>query len=130
MKMPVAVIKNWVDIISDDCMHFSESAKEYAVLVASNMDFYMLPNEEGFIAYSILKDLDCKKKLYVLILYCKPEYRGRYLATMFNIIENIAKQEGVSEIMIGKSISGYKENKFNRMLEHFGFHSSGYSKEL
>ena len=67
---------------------------------------------------------------FVVLLYCKPEYRGRYLRYMFRRIEEIAKQEGAVKIFIGDSDSGYKEEKFNRVLSYFGYRVSGHVKEV
>lgn len=131
MKQPVETIRKWVQEISNDYMHYSDSDKEYVINIAQYMDWESLPNDEGCIGYIISKDFDCKKKLSVVLLYCKPEYRCiKNLIYMFRRFEEIAKQECCECILFGNSISGYKEKKFNNIVEHFGYKSSGYIKEI
>lgn len=130
MKLSEEKIRGWVQTISDDYMHYDAEGIERAVAVGKLLDYYLLPEDAGGIGYHIYEDFDCKKRLGVIIFYCKPEYRGKYLIDMFRHIEDIAKQEGVSKITIGSSISGYKEEKFNRMLSYFGFKNNGFIKEI
>lgn len=111
-------------------MHYSLEDLEYVVTYAKYFDVDLLPEDAGLIAYTVYKDFDCKKKMTVLLLYCRPEYRGRYLRYMFRRIEEIAKQEGAVKILLGDSDSGYKEDKFNKVLEYFGYKSSGHYKEI
>ena len=111
-------------------MHYSVEDFEYVVQMGSFLDVDVLPDEAGIIGYVIVKDFDCKKKLNVVLLYCKPEYRGKYLRYMMRRIDEIAKQEGVVKIYIGDSDSGYKEEKFNKMLSWFGYRSGGHVKEV
>lgn len=130
MKLSEAEVRKWVDIISDDITDISEEDKAYVTRYGQYLDIDVLPNDAGIIAYSIIKDFDCKKKMSVVILYCRPEYRGRYLSYMFRRIEEIAKQERAIKVVIGDSVSGYKEKKFNNMLGYFGYGRCGYSKEI
>lgn len=130
MKLSEAEIKKWAQIISDDYMHYSKEEEDYIVSLAKVSEAEILPDDSGVIGYLCMKDFNCKKKLSVLLLYCRPEKRGLYLRYMMRRIEEIAKQEGASTISIGSSISGYKEEKFNRMLEYFGYKHDGYKKEI
>lgn len=116
--------------ISDDYMHYSPEDFEYVVKMGCYLDAEVLPENAGVFAYTIVKDFDCKKKMSVVLLYCKPEYRGRYLRYMFRRIDEIAKQEGAVKIFIGDSDSKYKEEKFNRILAYFGYKISGHVKEV
>ena len=130
MKQSAAVIRKWVQTISDDYMHYTAEQYERVCAMASVFDFEFLPNDEGVIGWITVQDFDSKKKMSVLLLYCKPEYRGRSFIPMLRRLEEIAKQEGVDEIIIGSSISGYKGDKFNKVLSRFGYHLSGYKKGL
>lgn len=130
MKVSEETIRKWVRLISDDLMHFDDEQYAYIVQLGMVLEFEVLPNDSGVIGYIVMKDFDCKKKMSVVLLYCRPEKRGRYLRYMFRRIEEIAKQEGASKIAIGSSISGYKEEKFNRMLSRFGYRSNGFIKEI
>lgn len=130
MKLSEAELRKWAQAYNDDLMHFNEEDFEHVLSLGRICEVEVLPNDAGIIGYVIIKDFDCKKKLSVVILYCKPEYRGRYLRYMFRRIEEIAKQEGVNRISIGSSISGYKQEKFNRMLGYFGYTCDGYGKEV
>lgn len=130
MKMPVAVIKNWVDIISDDYMHWTDEQKEYILSLAQFFDFEIWKENLGCIGWKTVRDFDCKKKCNVLLLYCKPEYRGREFIPMVRRLEQIAKAEGAERIIIGESDSGYKENKFSAVLSRLGYKNSGFKKDL
>lgn len=130
MKASAEEIRKWAQQISDDYMHFNEEDMQYVCDICKIADFEVLPDEAGVIGYLIHKDFDCKKKMSVVLLYCKPEYRGKYLRYMMRRVEEIAKQEGVKKISIGSSISGYKEERFNRMLKYFGYEHDGYRKEI
>lgn len=130
MKLSAAEIRKWVQQISDDYMHYTPEEIDWVISTGQFIDVEMLPEGAGGIGYLIHKDFDCKKKLSVVILYCKPGYRGKYLRYMMRRIEEIAKQEGINRIAIGSSISGYKPEKFGRMLEYFGYRTNGYIKEI
>lgn len=127
MKTSVATIRKWVDDISDDYMHFTEEQKEHVIERYRYCDFEALPDDAGCIGWIEGEDFDCKKRICVLILYCRPEKRGRqYLRYMLNRLEEIAREAGATEILIGHSVSGYKEDKFNRMLGYYGFSTREY----
>lgn len=130
MKMSAEEIRKWVQIISDDYMHYTPEEIDWVVKIGQFIEGEILPDDAGVIGYIIIKDFDCKKKLSVVLLYCRPEYRGKYLRYMMRRIEEIAKQEEAVKISIGSSISGYKEEKFSRMLEYFGYKNNGYIKEI
>ena len=61
MKMSAAEVRKWVQVYSDDLMHFSEEELEYVVSVGKLLDVETLPDEAGIIGYVIVKDFDCKK---------------------------------------------------------------------
>lgn len=130
MKMSVAGIRKWVQRISDDYMHYDAEEMERVIWMAQYLESEELPDDSGVIGYLVYKDFDCKKKLSVVLFYCRPEYRGRYLSYMFRRLEEIARQEGAVKIFIGDSFSGYKEEKFNHALERYGYRSSGHVKEV
>lgn len=130
MKQSVEEIRKWVQIISDDYMHYTPEQYERVCAMANTFDFEIMPNETGVIGWLVVEDFDCKKKMSVLLLYCKPEYRGRSFIPMLHHLEEIAKQEGVDEIIIGSSISGYKGDKFNSALSKFGYSAATYIKRI
>ena len=130
MKASAVEIRKWVQLISNDYMHYSPEQFEHACAMASVFDFEVMPGDTGVIGWLTAQDFDCKKKLSVLLLYCRPEYRGRSFIPMLRRLEEIAKQEGAEEIIIGSSISGYKGDKFNKVLSRFGYYLSGYKKGL
>ena len=130
MKPSVATLKKWTKVINEDYMHLSGDELKYVMGTASRCDYEELPEDSGVIAWVTGKDFDCKKRMYVVLLYCRPERRGRYLIHMMKRLEAIAAESGVTELIIGQSISGYKEKSFNRMLGHFGYTACGYSKRI
>ena len=130
MKMSEAEVRKWVQQISDEYMHYTPEEVEWVVQMGQFIDGEVLPNDAGVIGYIVMKDFDCKKKLSVVLLYCRPEYRGRYLRYMFRRIEEIAKQEGAVKIAVGASITGHKPERFSHMLEYFGYRNNGFIKEL
>lgn len=130
MKPSAETIKKWVNVYCDDCMPLTQEQRAHVMYLLLYSEYEELPDDAGVFAWSIMKDFDCKKKMFVLALYCRPEKRGLYLRYMLGRLEEIAKQEKVAEVSIGQSISGYKAEKFNRILEHFGFAPSAYSKRF
>lgn len=130
MKRSAEEIKKWVRLISDDYMHFSPEQEEYVCSCASRFDFDIMPDGSGVVGYIIAKDFDCKTKMNVLLFYCRPESRGRSFIPMLRHCETVAKEHEVEEIIIGCSISGYKEEKFNRILERFGYSNCAYGKRI
>lgn len=130
MKPSAEKIKKWVSICSDDYAHLDEDEREHVMNMCAFCDYEELPEDAGVFAWIISRDFDCKKKMLVLILYCRPEKRGRYLRYMLRRLEEIAKQEGATQIAIGRSVSGYKEERFNSMLQRFGFAPCAYSKGI
>lgn len=131
MKLSEAEVRKWVQVISDDYMHYSPEDLEYVVRYGQYLEGEVLPDDAGVIGYVVMKDFDCKKKMNVVLLYCRPEKRGLYLLHMMRRIEEIAKQENVVDIIIGASDSGYKEEMFNKVLKHFGYNkSAAYMKRI
>lgn len=130
MKPSAEKIKKWVDAYCSDCVTLTDPQIEYVSSLCDVCDYEELPDDAGVMMWHIAKDFDCKKRMSVLILYCRPEKRGHYLRYMLRRLEEIAAQEGAVELAIGRSISGYKEDKFNRMLQHFGYAPCVYSKRF
>lgn len=130
MKQSAAVIRKWVRLISDDYMHFTPEQEDYVCQLGSVCDFDIMPDGSGVVGYIIAKDFDCKTKMNVLLFYCRPESRGRSFIPMLRHCEAVAKEHGVEKIIIGCSTSGYKEEKFNRILERFGYSNCAYSKRI
>lgn len=130
MKPRAATIRKWVKIYSEEMGGLSEEQVSYIYSISGICDYEELPEGSGFILYMIAKDFDCKKRMSVLVLYCRPEKRGLYLRYIFRRLEEIARAEGVVEVAIGHSISGYKEDKFERMLTRMGYEPSIYSKRV
>lgn len=130
MKASAAEIRKWVQLISNDYMHYSPEQYEYVCDRAKYFEFEVMPGDTGVIGWITSKDFDCKKKLSVLLLYCRPEYRGRSFIPMLKRLEEIAKQEGAEEIIIGSSISGYKEDKYNKILGALGYAPISHAKRI
>lgn len=130
MTRKEGIIDKWLPIISDDYMHFNKAqmkhAKSFAMLC--KVKEY---GEKGVIMWSTIKDIDSIKRTEVLLFYIKPEYRGTNIfLTMIKNIETIAIKEGAKDIIIGASISGYKEGKFNRIFSKFGYAQAGFIKRV
>lgn len=130
MKQSAAVIRKWVRLISDDLMHFTPEQEEHVCKLASVFDFEIMPDDSGLVGYYIAKDFDCKIKMNVLLLYCRPESRGRSFVKMLRLLEDAAHKAGVTEIIVGGSVTGYKVDKLNNALERLGYRPSGYSKRI
>lgn len=130
MKMSAEAIRNWVDVISDDYMHWTDEQKDYVCRMCANINWEIWKENIGCIGWLTLLDLDCKIKCNVLLLYCKPEYRGAEFLSMVKRLEEIAKSEGAEKIIIGESMSGYKQEKFNSLFARLGYHNTGFTKDL
>ena len=130
MKASEAVIRKWARAYNDELHVYKPENYKHVHDLCSLLDYEELPGGDGIIGWLIAEDFDCKKRMNVVILYCKPDKRGLYLRYMFRRIEEIAKQEGCIDIIIGRSVSGYKEEKYTKMLEYFGYTPNGYSKRI
>lgn len=130
MKASEAIIRKWAKIYNDDLHVYEPKNYEHVRKFCSLLDYEELPEDSGIIGWIIAEDFDCKKRMNVVILYCRPEKRGRYLRYMFRRIEEIAKQEGCVDIIIGRSVSGYKEEKYIKALSYFGYTPNGYNKRI
>lgn len=124
------IIDKWLDRISDDYMHFDKGGKNNARLYANACQIVEY-EDKGVLMYAIFRDIDYKLKLNVVLFYIKPEYRGTNLfLTMIKNIETIAIKEHAKEIIIGASVSGFKEDSFYKALSRFGYKSAGFIKKV
>lgn len=131
MKLDKETLLKLIKIISDDYMHWPEEEIPFVLNFCSACDFYIYPDDKGCIGWLTIKDIDCKLKTIVLVFYVKPEYRGtKIFFDMLERIEQIAKDENATEIQIGPSISGYKEEKFNEIFARYGYETNGYKKRI
>lgn len=130
MKASEGIIRKWAKIYNDDLHVYEPKNYEHVKKFCSLLDYEELPEDSGIIGWLIAEDFDCKKRMNVVILYCRPEKRGRYLRYMFRRVEDIAKQEGCVDIIIGRSVSGYKEEKYIKALSYFGYAPNGYNKRI
>lgn len=124
------IIDKWLPIISDDYMHFTPEQFAYAKLFSmqcSVKDF----DDRGVMMWATVKDIDSVMRTQVLLFYIRPEYRGSNLfLTMIKNLETISMKEGSKEIIIGGSIAGYKEEKFNKIFTKFGYTQAGFIKKV
>lgn len=130
MEEKKRIIDKWLPILNADYLHFDESglenARKYAM--ACNIQEY---GDKGVMMWATLRDIDNIVKTNVLLFYVKPEYRGsRLFLTMVKKLEKIAIKEEAKAIVIGSSVSGYKEEKFNKIFEKFGYLPNGFIKRL
>lgn len=132
MKLDDKTLRKWINIISDDYMHWTKEQKKEIILPMVRLcDCYIDPQERGIIGWLTVTEIDCRLRTNVLVFYVKPEYRGSSLfLEMVHKVEEFAKEEGAIEIIIGGSCSGYKEEQFNRIFEHFGYTASGWRKKI
>lgn len=124
------IINKWLPIISDDYMHFSKEQMDYAKLISLQFSIKEYDNR-GVMMWATVKDIDSVKRTQALLFYIKPEYRGSNLfLTMVKNLERIAIEEESEEIIIGRSISGYKEQKFNKFFMWLGYTQAGFIKKV
>ena len=124
------IIDKWLKIISDDYMHFDDEALENARMYAQVCEIKEYDNK-GVMAWAMVRDVDNQIKADVLLFYIKPKYRGSKLfLTMIKNLETIVIKDGAKEIFIGGSISGYKEEKFNKIFTKFGYTQAGFIKKV
>ena len=128
--MSEEVIKRWVDIISDDYMHWTDEQKTYINKISKAVDWEIWKDDIGVLGWLTVMDFDCKLKTNVLLFYCKPEYRGAEIIPMIKRMEEIAKTEGAEKLIVGEAMSAFKEDKFNQIFPRLGYHNSGYVKDL
>lgn len=124
------IINYWLNQISDDYMHFNQPGFENAYKYAQHCKIKEY-EDKGVMMWSTILDIDNIVKTAVLLFYVKPEYRGsKIFLTMIQDIERIAVEEGSKQIIIGGSVSGYKEEKFNKIFTKFGYIQAGYIKKV
>lgn len=124
------IIDKWLPIISDDYMHFTPDQFDYAKSFAMQCSVKEY-DERGVMMWATVKDIDSVMRTQVILFYVKPEYRGSNLfLTMIKNLETITMKEGSKEIIIGGSISGYKEEKFNKIFTKFGYTQTGFIKKV
>lgn len=124
------IIDKWLPVISDDYMHFTPDQFAYAKLFSMqcNVKDY---DDRGVMMWATVKDVDSVMRTQVVLFYIRPEYRGGNLfLTMIKNLETIAMKEGSKEIIISGSISGYKEEKFNKIFTKFGYTQAGFIKKV
>lgn len=124
------IVDKWLPILNDDYLHFDkdglDNARQYAL--ASNIQEY---DDRGVMMWMTIRDIDNVIRTCGLLFYVKPEYRGTSLfLTMIKNLEIIAVKEGAKQVFIGGSVSGYKEEKFNKIFTKFGYLPSGFIKKV
>lgn len=124
------IIDKWLPIISDDYMHFTPEQMRYAKAFSLNCSVKDY-EDKGVMMWATVRDIDSIMRTQVLLFYVKPEHRGSNIfLTMIKNIETMAKKEGAKEIIIGGSIAGYKEEKFNKIFTKFGYTQAGFIKKV
>lgn len=124
------IIEKWLTRISNDYMHFDEKGKENARNYARICTIKEY-EDKGVMMWGNIIDIDGLPKNVCMLFYVRPEYRGSNLfLTMIKNLENISIKDGVKEIIIGTSVSGYKEEKFNKIFSLLGYKSVGFTKRL
>ena len=124
------IIDKWLPIISDDYMHFTPEQFAYAKLFSMQCTVKSY-DDRGVMMWATVKDIDSVMRTQVVLFYIRPEYRGSNLfLTMIKNLETIAMKEGSKEIIIGRSIAGYKEEKFNKIFTKFGYTQAGFIKKV
>lgn len=127
-----SLVEKWLPILNADYLHFDEAglenARQYAYAdCVSMMEF----GDKGAMMWATIRDIDNVVRTNSLLFYVKPEYRGTTLfLTMIKNLEKIALKEGAQAVIIGSSVSGYKEDKFNKIFAKFGYLPNGFIKRL
>jgi hypothetical protein len=87
--------------------------------------------DKGVMMWAVVRDIDNLLKMQPVLFYIRPQYRGSTLfLTMIKNLENISIKEKAKAIIIGPSISGYKDEKFNKIFSRFGYEQCGFIKRL
>lgn len=124
------IIHKWLNRISEDYMHFDQAGYENAYKYAQQCTIKEY-KDKGVMIWFTFVDIDNIIKTSVPLFYVRPEYRGtKIFLTMIRDIERIGKEDGAKEILIGSSVSGYKEEKFNKIFSHFGYKQAGFIKKV
>lgn len=90
-----------------------------------------LSDEKGVVAFMIIPDFRGNLMCSELFMYIKPEYRGNMglLQELIQIMEKAAKENSCKYVTIGANI-GYRDDKFIKILSHFGFKPDTVKKEV
>lgn len=124
------IIDKWLAIVSDDYMHFTPEQAAYVKSLMLNCSIKEY-GDQGVMVWCSCVDTDCVRKTQSILFYIKPEYRGgKLFLTMIKNLETIAIAEGAKKVIIGNSTSGYKEEKFNKIFERYGYTKTGFEKKV
>ena len=124
------IIDKWLPVLNDDYLHFDEDGLENARRYARSCSIKEF-DDKGVLMWLTFRDIDNVIKTSVLLFYVKPEYRGSKLfLTMIKNLEKIAVEEKSKAIIIGGSVSGYKEEKFNKIFAKFGYQPLGFIRKV
>ena len=117
-------LKYWIDKISDDYGHFTDEQKDILLNIVCPQLNITEYGDDGVMAWIGVSDVDFIKKASAVVFYVVPEKRGTSLfLRMIKDFERQAKDDGATECIVGPSISGYKEEKFNRIFSRFGYNT-------
>lgn len=117
-------IKYWIDKISDDYGHWTDEQKDILLSFATGLNITEYGND-AVMGWNRVIDVDFLKRAALVVFYIVPEKRGGNLfCKMIKDLEQQALNDGADEVVIGNSISGYKENKFNSIFSRFGYNSN------
>jgi len=111
-------------------MHYTDEQKEYVCTACASIEWEVWGEDKGVIGWLTIRDFDCIVKTNVLLLYCRPEYRGREFIPMVRRLEQIAKSEGAEQIIVGESMSKFKQDAFNSLFSRLGYRNQGFAKDL
>ena len=118
-------IKHWVDKISDDYGHFTDEQKDILLNIVCPQLNITEYGDDGVMAFNMVADVDFVPRASLVVFYIVPEKRGgKLFYKMIKDLEQQALNDGAVEVVIGNSISGYKENKFNSIFSRFGYNTN------
>lgn len=117
-------IKYWIDKISDDYGHWTDEQKDILSSFATGLKITEY-GDNAVMGWNRVIDVDFLNRAALVVFYIVPEKRGGSLFyKMIKDLEQQALNDGAVEVVIGNSISGYKENKFNSIFSRFGYNSN------
>lgn len=131
-------IDYWINTLQEDLKCYeTEEKKEtvknlfYAIANQGLLNYFILKERKGIIAYCITPDYRGDLTLNELFLYIKSEHRGSFklFKELINHIEKKAKENKCKTVRIGANLN-YKDEKILRALNTLGYKADVVVKQI
>lgn len=128
---PESVIDYWLTEIYNELKTIDlEKAKSQVRLIKDMLEYFTI-DDTGIFAYLIVPDMKGNLMLGEMLFYIRKEHRGslKLFKRYLDEAERIAVEKKCVSVKIGANM-GYKDQKFIRVLQMFGYEVDAVTKEI